>query len=212
MANYSRLCNQIRIIQILDRLTCFFNANKLTVNKLKTVLQELMLKQKRCKIQGSPPYLVTLDDKGDIKVVKAAKSSILLGGSIQNDLQWQSHLETGEAPLLSALRQKLGALKHIGGNIPPKSKLLLINGMLLSKILYLLPLYGSTHKKYLRKLQVVMNDAIRFFTGFNRRTNTQILMEAVGWLDINKLIEFHSLLLAWKIIRLGSPSYLAEKN
>ena len=133
------------------------------------------------------------------------KSSILLGGSIQDNLQWQSHIETGDNPFLSVLRKNLGALKHIGKNIPLKSKLLLVNGLLLSRILYLLPLYGGTYMKYLRKIQVVMNNAIRFVTGLLRRTKTRILMEAVGWLDVHELIDYHSLLLAWRIIKLRKP-------
>ena len=67
VANPSRAWNQKRIVIILTRLSTFLNANKLTVNQSKTVLQELMLVQKLCKMEGETPYLLTRTDKGDIK-------------------------------------------------------------------------------------------------------------------------------------------------
>ena len=98
-----------------------------------------------------------------------------------------------------------------GGGIPRKSRLLLTNGLILSRVLYLLPLYGVTHEKYMNKIQVVMNNAICFVTGMNKRTKKRTLMEEVGWLDVYELQEFHSMLLAWRVLRLRAPAYLAEK-
>ena len=63
VASNSRNWNQERIEIILNRLTNFLNSNHLTVNKTKTVIQELMLKKNRCKIQGTPPKLITLTDQ-----------------------------------------------------------------------------------------------------------------------------------------------------
>ena len=120
VANKSRELNQARIIVILERLTKFLNQNHLVVNKSKTVLQEMMLKQRRCKTGGNPPQLVTLNDKGEIKIIKTKNHSILLGGTLQNDLQWKAHIESGEKPLLSAIRKKLGALNTLGGYSPKK--------------------------------------------------------------------------------------------
>ena len=189
----------------------FLNNNNLVVNKSKTVLQEMMLKQKRCKIGGNPPELVTWKDNGEMKIVKTKDHSILLGGTLQNDLQWRAHIESGEKPLLSTIRKKLGALKYLGGGIPRKSRLMLTNGLILSRILYLLPLYGVTQTKYMHKIQVLMNNAIRFVTGKNKRTKTMTLMKEVGWLNVYELQEFHLMLLTWRIIRLRAPKYLAEK-
>ena len=126
VANKSRQLNQLRLEEILDRITKFLNANKLCVNQSKTVLQEFMLKQKRCKIRGIPPCLDTITDKGDFKEINVKQSNILLGATLQNDLKWRAHLESGEEPMLASLRKKLGALKHLSKNIPEeKSNLFL---------------------------------------------------------------------------------------
>ena len=51
--------------------------------------------------------------------------------------------------MMSSLRKKLGGLKYMSKCIPRKSKMILVNGLILSKILYLLPIYGGTCAKYL---------------------------------------------------------------
>ena len=73
VASSSRRWNQQRIEEILDRLSNFLNANRLTVNKSKTLLQELMLRQKRCKTKGDTPHLDILTDKGDYKRINVKK-------------------------------------------------------------------------------------------------------------------------------------------
>ena len=113
--------------------------------------------------------------------------------------------------MLSNLRKKLGGLKYLSRHIPMKSKLILANGLILSKILYLLPIYGGTDEKYMNKIQVVINDTVHFVTNKNRCTSTRTLMELVGWLDIHEIMIFHTLIMTWRIIRLKTPSYLFEK-
>ena len=190
VANSSRIWNQQRLEEILERLTKFLNNNRLCINKSKTVLQEFMLKQKRCKVKGEPLNLLTLTDKGDFKRIKVKRSNLFLRGTLQDDLQWKVHLDAGEEPLLADLRKKLGALKYLSGNLPRKIRLILANGIILSKILYILPIYGGTHQKYLSKIQILMNKTIRFVTGFHKRTKSMVLMKEAGWLNIHELVIF----------------------
>ena len=82
VARKSRLENQLCLELILERLTKFLNVNCLSVNKSKTLLQELMIKQRQCKAKGVPAQLITFNDKGDIKVIKATKFNILLGATL----------------------------------------------------------------------------------------------------------------------------------
>ena len=101
--------------------------------------------------------------------------------------------------MLAHLRKKLGGLKHMSKYLPQKTKLILANGLILSKILYILPIYGGTYKKYLTKIQVIMNKTIRFVMKKNCRAKTRDLMESVGWLEIDELAIFHSLLMMWRV-------------
>ena len=211
VANSSRIWNQKRIEIILARLSTFLNANKLIINKSKTTLQESMLTQKKCKTKGDPPHLDVITDKGNLKRLNAKTENIFLGTTLHENLKWGAHIDTGEEPMLSSLRKKLGSLKHMSKYLPQKTKLILANGLILSKILYILPIYGGTCNKYLKKIQVLMNKTIRFVTKKNRRTKTRELMEAVGWLEIEELSIFHSLLMMWRIVCLNSPRYFENK-
>ena len=211
VANESRTWNQNRLEIIINRLTSFLNSNKLTINKTKTTLQEMMVVQKKCKITGEPPHLDVLTDKGDIKRVKAVKQNIFLGANMQENLKWNAHIETGTDSMLSNLRKKLGSLKFMSKHLPPKTKLILANGLIISKILYLLPIYGGAYKKYMNKIQTIMNKTVRFVKNKGKRTKMRELMTSVGWLDIYELSKLHSLLMMWRIVRMNSPRYFENK-
>ena len=208
--NTDRSKNQDRLSEILDRITTYLNDNKMSINPTKTILWELMNSQKACKVKGNPPKLNTSDSQGNVKIVQPSKNEKCLGGNIQNNLQWQAMLETGEDALIPTLRKKLGILKFLGKNIPQKCRLLLANGLLIGRINYLLPLYGGAPEKYIHKIQVIMNNSARFVTGAGRRAKSRDLMDAVKWLNIREMTQLHTSVLAWKTIKLGTPQHLAD--
>ena len=119
--------------------------------------------------ERTPPYLVTLNENQELKIINTVKQNKFLGGIMQEDLQWQAHLDTGQDSLLTTVRKKLGALKYVGRGIPRKCSILLANGLIMSKILYLIPLYRGTFPKYLKKLQAVQNNTIRWITRVGKR-------------------------------------------
>ena len=65
------------------------------------------------------------------------------------------------------LRKKHSALKYLAKNIPRKSKLILVNGLILSRILYILLIYSGMQVKYLNKIQIIMNKTIWFVMGLH---------------------------------------------
>ena len=87
------------------------------------------------------------------------------------DIRWNAHLEEGEDALFPAARKKLGILKHLGKYLPTKSRKLLCEGLVLSKIRYLLPIWGGTTIKHLTNGQTLLNDAARFVLGEKRKTH-----------------------------------------
>ena len=75
------------------------------------------MKQKECKTRGVTPSLITYTDQGNMNEVKVLESCIVLSGTIQRNLQWQAHLETGEELLLPALQNWIGTVKYLSRNI-----------------------------------------------------------------------------------------------
>ena len=171
---------------------------------------EILLKQKRAKLKGNPPKIMVRNNQ-EMKEIKSAKNCFLLGGTLQNDITWQAQIETGEHAVLPKLRSKLGAIKHCCRKLPEKSRKLLITGLVISKMIYLLPIYGGTYRKYTKKLQVVLNNAARFVSGYGRRTSKDVLMRTCGWLDVEEMILYHSLLQMWRMIHLKVPLQVYKK-
>ena len=132
----------------------------------------------------------------------------LLGCNLQKNLSWQAMIASGEKALLPVLRKKLGALKHTGKTIPTRSRNVLATGFILSRINYLIQVWGGAEVKYIRKIQTILNSTARYVTGEGRRTSSRWLMTQYGWLYVSELIILHSLTTLWKVVWLSSPFHL----
>ena len=209
VANPTREQNQVQLSRSLDTITTYLNSNHLSINQPKTALLEIMTHQKRSRIGGVPPSLVV--QNGTNKIITPGRHMRLLGGNLQENLSWQAHLEAGDKPLLPDLRSKLGALRHLGPGVPRQTRLKLANTTIMSRILYLLPIWGGAPNTYLDRVQVILNKTARYVNGLGRRSPTQGLMESCHWLDIRRLEKLHSLTLMWKILWMRTPLHLHRK-
>ena len=207
----SRNTNQDNITRNLENINKFLEANQLSINTDKTTLIEIMLHQKKAKIKGDPPTLNTTDDKGNPKIVVAVREAVLLGGTIQENTFWQAHLTTGEQALLPKVRQKLGLLKYICKTMSIAGKKTLANGLLLSRLCYLISIWGGTQNKYLKLAQVVLNNIARWVLNRGKRAKTMNLMKEINWLTIKEMTTYYSLIAMWKTIWLKAPEYLQKK-
>ena len=136
--------NQSKIHESLENMKIYLSSNKLCINEDKTSLLESMDKQCRCKVKGNPPYLLALNNKQETITVNTSKESRLLGVNMGQDMTWKSHLITGEKPLLAALRNQKGMIKFLSKNMNMESRKILAEVLVLSRVKYLLPLWGGT--------------------------------------------------------------------
>ena len=74
-----------------------------------------------------------------IKTISDSKTYIFLGANMQNSLVWQHHLETGPKAVLPAYRKQLEALYSLRDLLSQKAKLQLVNSLIISKLVYLIP-------------------------------------------------------------------------
>ena len=185
----------------MNKMENFLGRNKLTMNATKMTLTEVMVPQKRAKIKGTPPKLETIGLEGEHKTIQAKFYTRILGYNLQNNLSMKAHMETGEKNLLGDLRRKLGALKHLGKQLPTNSRKILVNGIIWSKINYIIEIWGTATPNYIKKVQTIVNKSARYITGDNKRTKKIVLMEKLNWLDVTETIKYRSLLCMWNIIR-----------
>ena len=202
-----RIQSQTKIRKMLDNISKFLN-NELVINQTKTTILESMSKQKRPRLRQPQTYLETRKPAGEMKMIRPQESIKLLGVNLQQNLSYNMHLEGVEGFLLPEVRRRLGALRHLCKEVPMKSRLNLANGIIMSKVVYMIALWGGTYPKNLRKIQAAINRIARWVTRASRRVKTVNLMTRCNWLTIPELVEQHFLLALWKIMWTQTPPQL----
>ena len=140
------------------------------------------------------------------KIVEDNSYTRILGANVQGNLIWQAHLETGEKALLPAVRKHLVYLRHMGRLIPMRSRTNLASWMILSRLTYLMPLWGGAAESYITRAQRVLNSAARWAKGLTKRTRISELMEKAGWMTLKEQVRVATAIQTWKLAHLGTPS------
>ena len=150
VASKSRNTNQVNLRRNLDEIECYLTDNKLKINLGKTSLTECMIPQKKGKPPGNPPSLLVQGrNQDEDKLVEYTSYTRILGANLQANLGWLAHLETGEKAVLPRVRRQLGLLKHQGNLIPKSCRINLARSLVLSKLCYLMPLWGGGHPQHI---------------------------------------------------------------
>ena len=85
------------------------------------------------------------------------------------------------------------------------------NGIVMSKICYLIQLWGGCEEYLLNALQVLQNRAARAVTGKSWFTPTRLLLKQCKWLSVRQLLVYQTTLLTHKVQSSGKPSCLASR-
>ena len=121
-------------------------------------------------------------------------------------MQWNQHIRDGESSLLRQLTTRINGLKKISVNATFHTRLMVANGVLMSKMVYLTTLCGGAQLYLLKSLQVQQMTAARVVCGFfSYGWSKRKLLDRVGWLSVRQLIQFHTILQAHKTIKTGQP-------
>ena len=191
-----RPANQQQLVENLQHIADFLQSNKLTVNQDKTQIVETMVPQKRGKIIGNKPLLAVLDAKKNIKIIEAEPNIKLLGIHISENLNWNYQV----TQLIKETKKKLGSLTLIKKELPRSARQTLANGIILSKISYMMAVWGGLSGNKVRMLQTILNSAARFVSGLKRTTSGVKLMASCGWLFAKEMISYHTLLALRRIV------------
>ena len=214
ISSRSRMYNQEKIEENFDRIMNYLNANGLELNQGKTGLTEFMARQKRVRLGGIPPELTVrewISDHQEDKLIGDKRYSRILGGNLENDLTWNAHLNTGEKAIIPSIRKLIGSLNGIRHVMSRKAKLNIVNSLVVSKLTYIVSLWGNTSKSQQKKAQVCLNMAARLILDVSKRTRQKDLMTGCGWLDVSELTEYQSIMQLWKTVRMKMPINLSRK-
>ena len=141
--------------------------------------------------------------------IKPTKTEKLLGGVINQDLRWNQHIQDHESSLSRQLTSRINGLKRVAQNATFSTKLMVANGIVQSKLVYLINLWGGAQQYLLKALLVQQLTAARVVCGFKCwGWSKKKLLDRVGWLSVRQLIFFNTVLQAHKTISTGVPSSL----
>ena len=182
----------------------YMSANRLVINDEKTHL--LVLGSKAMK------------DKRDRVIMEAGNHTILpskqeklLGCTVSDDLKWKHPILGSENSMVKQLTSRVNGLAMISSRADFKTKLMVANGIVLSKLCYLVQLWGGCEGYLLQSLQVQLNKAARHVTGMSNFTSTRKLMKVCGWLTVKQLVKYHTILMVHKAVITNKPMYISSR-
>ena len=116
-------------------------------------------------------------------------------------MRWKEHLVDNEDALVKSLNQRIGAMKKVSKVAGFKTREMLANGIFISKLIYLMPVWMGCEDYLVNALQVCQNKAARLVTKLDKYTPTELLMKQCGWMPLHQLMIFHSLVLLHKTLK-----------
>jgi hypothetical protein len=134
----------------------------------------------------------------------------LLGANICEDLKWREHLLSNEQSVVSQLTSRINGLLKVCARATPTNRLKVANGIFISKLCYLIELWGGCESYLLTSLHVLQNRAARAVTRKSWFTATRLLLEECKWLSVRQLVFYHSVLSTHKVVMSGKHLYLYQ--
>ena len=185
---------------VLASLDSWFHSHGLKVNTGKT---ELISFGSRQNCRGLGPITIRFRES----TIREGPTVKNLGVVFDRHLTWDPHV--------SALVQKctgiLIGLSHVRHQIPPELLPTLVNALVLSHVRYCLSVFGNGSEQNMKRLQKIMNFALRVVSGRRKFDHISDVREELGWLTARQLYEHHSLNFLHKIRCTGEPEALSSQ-
>lgn len=146
--------------------------------------------------------------QADNHTILPSKQEKLLGCIVSDNLKWREHILDNDQSMVRQLTSRVNALSMITSKADFSTKLMVANGIVMSKICYLIQLWGGCEGYLLHSLQVQLNKAARLVTGMSCFTSTKKLMDRCGWLTVKQLVVYQTTIMVHKTILTSRPHYL----
>ena len=127
------------------------------------------------------------------------------------DMSWGEMIQSNENSVMKALVTRTNALKKIAKIADFKTMKMIGNGIWLSKLIYMISVWGVTEGYLLTALQKLQNKVARIICRRGQRYPARKALQNIGWLNVKALVDYHSLVQARKVLFSQQPQYLHEK-
>ena len=193
-----------KLSQQYEKISSYMAANKLVINGDKTHLVVMGTKKTAARRQE-----VTIQADGF--TIDPSKTEKLLGGVICEDMKWKEHILGSDQSLVRQLTSRMNGLLKVSSRAPFSTRLMVANGIFISKLCYLIQVWGGCEKYLVKALQILQNKAARLVTGKSWFTPVRRLLQDCKWLSVHQLIFYQSVLQVQKIVVQGDPVYFKQR-
>ena len=181
--------------------------NRLKLNDAKTQLLVVMPGSKN---HQNVVDLVSI--RTGSETINPCQSAKLLGCWVSGDLKWTEHIRNNSDNLLTSLNKRAAAVGKICQIATFRTRKTIAEGIFISKLSYLIVLWGGCGSVLRKSLQISQNKVARMVTKLPWMTPTSVLLKQCGWLSVNQLTFYHSVLLVFKVRLQKSPKYLFDMH
>ena len=174
-----------------SKVSEWMRSNKLKLNPDKTHLITLGTQERLRKL--SQKVVVKMDDIALNE--DEGNTELLLGCHIQANLKWRKQVQF----TMNKLKLRLAGVSKLKFICTYPIRKTVTEGIFNSVLVYCLPLYGGLDVGDLKDLQVLQNKAAQIVTCSPPRSLRIPMYEKTGWLTVNQLVVYHTVINVYKI-------------
>ena len=176
----------------------FMVDNKLKLNDEKTHLL----------VMGASPSAGQVQITTPTGIIQPSSCEKLLGCWISKDMTWTEFIKDNKENLMRSLNMRLGAVRKIRSLTNFKNRKIIAEGVFMSKLSYLIALWGGCGKVLQQALQRIQNKAAQAVTRNDWSVSNKENLKQCGWMSVRQLSFYHSVLLVYKTRQSKQPRYL----
>ena len=186
--------------QDLTNISKWMSANKLTLNASKTKAMTFGTPQK---LRHYNDLQIDINDE-NIETVEEFK---YLGMWFDKHLTWKTHIDK----MAKKISQKIGVLQRLSTYINETTRNILYNAIVLPHIDYCCPIWCTTAKKYVQRIQILQNRAARITLACKvRDMHVHELYSNLNWMTVEQRATYFKHILMFKCINGMAPEHLTS--
>ena len=139
--------------------------------------------------------------------IKRSQCSKSLGLLIDENPTWENHVDA----LSKKIASVVGAIKRISHCLPPTALQDVYYGLLQSHFDYCSMVWYNSGKTLREKLQRLQNRAARVLTNSNYDADASILLNDLGWQNLETQRQIQKALMVYKSLNCLAPDYMSSK-
>ena len=183
----------------LALLSRWFSKNGIKINAQKT--QFIILGSQQNIRRLSPVKIKFMD--ADV----AGSSTVLnLGVTFDQTMSFSSHVDT----VVQRCTGMLCGLSHSRHCLPSSTLLTLVHGLVISRIIYCLTVYGVCNATQMKRIQKLLNFAARVLSGRRKYDHVSDVLAELGWLTAEQMYQHHSLSLLKRMVSTSEPECITD--